>query len=290
MDSVTVNGKLYKKATVLAKQFRYTTDYIGQLCRNKKVDCQFVGRSWYVTEASLLAHKDTRYKEVRVGEKTIKGNHISVRDTSEISVRPRLLKTATKTKVDFHFADRLIPRDSRYFSDEADLLPQPKRPGEVVELNRPKIIPIIPANAQHLLVQAEKQVNKLDFTQLPTVVLTGTLEVKEIFADSTPSVPVHLKEEPGRNSNLLPSRVSVTEQIDLETSDSKQTNINFIPKQVSEQVVLFRYKFLLSLSFLLSLLFFGFSCTAVYSVGLSEEGVSKQIIFEIDHLKKVFEM
>jgi len=43
-----------KRASLLTG---YTKDYIGQLCRGKKVNAQLVGRTWYVEEESLLAHK-----------------------------------------------------------------------------------------------------------------------------------------------------------------------------------------------------------------------------------------
>ncbi len=36
----------------------YAQDYIGQLCRSGKLDCTMVGRSWFVTEESLLSHRE----------------------------------------------------------------------------------------------------------------------------------------------------------------------------------------------------------------------------------------
>ena len=53
MDVITHNGVSYKKATAVAKEFGYTTDYIGQLCRAKKIDARLVGRAWYVNVADL---------------------------------------------------------------------------------------------------------------------------------------------------------------------------------------------------------------------------------------------
>lgn len=63
MTTVTVDGVVYEKASTLAKRFKYTTDYIGQLCRAKKVDAQLIGRSWYVNPESLESHKESRYGE-----------------------------------------------------------------------------------------------------------------------------------------------------------------------------------------------------------------------------------
>ena len=45
MQSVVLNGKKFIKASEAAKAAGYTADYVGQLCRNEKIDAQLVGRS-----------------------------------------------------------------------------------------------------------------------------------------------------------------------------------------------------------------------------------------------------
>jgi len=62
MDTVTFDGVEYTKATELARDFKYTSDYIGQLCRAKKVDARLVGRAWYVNRDSLLKHQESRHQ------------------------------------------------------------------------------------------------------------------------------------------------------------------------------------------------------------------------------------
>ncbi|HEY4504046.1 MAG TPA: hypothetical protein VJJ28_02980, partial [Candidatus Paceibacterota bacterium] len=47
-----------------AKIINYAQDYIGQLCRSEKLDCRMVGRSWFVTEESLLAHRQSAVDSV----------------------------------------------------------------------------------------------------------------------------------------------------------------------------------------------------------------------------------
>ena len=63
MDKVTFEGVEYVKASALAKQFKYTSDYIGQLCRAKKVDARLVGRTWFVNPESVIEHKQGKYKK-----------------------------------------------------------------------------------------------------------------------------------------------------------------------------------------------------------------------------------
>jgi len=56
-DSVLLDGKIYISSRRAAEISHYTTDYVGQLCRSGKVDCRIVGRAWFVTEESVLAHQ-----------------------------------------------------------------------------------------------------------------------------------------------------------------------------------------------------------------------------------------
>ncbi|HEY4515604.1 MAG TPA: hypothetical protein VJH67_00215, partial [Candidatus Paceibacterota bacterium] len=51
------NGKTFISSKRAASRTGYTTDYIGQLCRAKKVEAIRVGHSWYVVENSILEHK-----------------------------------------------------------------------------------------------------------------------------------------------------------------------------------------------------------------------------------------
>ncbi len=41
-----------------AVKYGYTNDYLGQLCRAGKLDGRMFGNTWFITEASLVAHKE----------------------------------------------------------------------------------------------------------------------------------------------------------------------------------------------------------------------------------------
>lgn len=107
MEEISVKGENYVKASVLAKKFGYTSDYVGQLCRSGQVKATLLGRSWYVNEESLLRHRKGRYRSSLAKTKE------SVRKTAEERVQ---------TARPLH-ARRLI----RYIPDEAELLPEIKR-------------------------------------------------------------------------------------------------------------------------------------------------------------------
>jgi hypothetical protein len=56
-DTLILQNKKYISAKRAAVIFGYTSDYVGQLCRDGKLECTMVGRSWFLNEESLLAHR-----------------------------------------------------------------------------------------------------------------------------------------------------------------------------------------------------------------------------------------
>ena len=99
MKTVTIEGEVYTKASILAEKFAYTTDYIGQLCRSNKVEARLVGRAWYVNEYSLSNHKNTRYEILRANEKISKlsSELLLVPEGSKIVVNPTLSKLTKRS-------------------------------------------------------------------------------------------------------------------------------------------------------------------------------------------------
>lgn len=57
MDELTLDGKVYVSSKRAAKITGYAKDYIGQLCREGRVNARLVGRSWYVLEDSIREHR-----------------------------------------------------------------------------------------------------------------------------------------------------------------------------------------------------------------------------------------
>lgn len=103
MDEISLKGENYVKASVLGRKFGYTADYVGQLCRAGHVKATLVGRSWYVTEESLLEHKKGRYRSSLAKSKEM------VRKYAEVQ---RQMPRTTNVK-------RIV----RYEEDEGELMP-----------------------------------------------------------------------------------------------------------------------------------------------------------------------
>jgi len=57
MNELTIDGKLYVSSKKASELTGYAKDYVGQLCREGHVEARMVGRSWYVLETSILAHR-----------------------------------------------------------------------------------------------------------------------------------------------------------------------------------------------------------------------------------------
>lgn len=59
-QSIIVNEREYISAIRAAKKIGYTGDYVGQLCRAKKITGKLVGKAWYVDYNTLVEHKKNR--------------------------------------------------------------------------------------------------------------------------------------------------------------------------------------------------------------------------------------
>ncbi len=66
-DDLIFEGKKYISAKRASKLVSYTRDYVGQLCREGKVESRMVGRSWFISEESILNHKLHCEKSENIG-------------------------------------------------------------------------------------------------------------------------------------------------------------------------------------------------------------------------------
>ncbi|HRH55600.1 MAG TPA: hypothetical protein PK609_01915 [Candidatus Paceibacterota bacterium] len=57
MDEITIGDKVYVSSKRAAKITGYAKDYVGQLCREGRVEARLVGRSWYVLESAIKEHR-----------------------------------------------------------------------------------------------------------------------------------------------------------------------------------------------------------------------------------------
>lgn len=212
MEVITFDGKEYVKASVLAARFRYTADYLGQLCRGKKVDARLVGRAWYINVDSLNTHKDTRYKPLPKDAATTTiqvnkgpaGPHYATR----IDVEPILKK---KT-VSIYQAKPggLTEVKVKYESDEHVLIPRVNK--EAIS----KQIHVDPAEAEMVRVKKDgKSIFNFKAEELPEVYLRGSLHVEGLEEATEPAEP--RREDDDEDPESAPQEeVDVQDTTDIE--------------------------------------------------------------------------
>ena len=177
MKEVLINGVTYLPASSLAKQFRYTSDYIGQLCRAKKVDAQLIGRSWYVNPDSLAGVREKRYS--RHLKTTVKGgatHEVSI-NTEIVPVESPLAKATIKMQVlpqATNFAKRIDWKPLRYEGDESDLLPT------LSKQFKPKSIKVDLADSADITIKKSTKSTILVPDELPTVTLRGKVKIASL--------------------------------------------------------------------------------------------------------------
>jgi hypothetical protein len=116
MDTATVNGKVYVKASKVADEVGYTADYVGQLCRKGALDAIILGKTWYVAPDGLRAHKEA---QTRVNTAATRRNIERQKDELVAQEeRRRLLVSARDGQ-----RSRTTDTDIRYSNDTEELLP-----------------------------------------------------------------------------------------------------------------------------------------------------------------------
>jgi hypothetical protein len=201
MESVVFDGKEYVKASVLAQKFRYTQDYLGQLCRGRKVDARLVGRAWYINLESLEKHRAGKYKPpVQPAGETVK--KASSNYLSRIDVEPVLKNKTVKVFKQKHGVMTELP--VRYEKDEYSLIPRVNK--QAVSVN----LPILPAEAETLKIKKEaKHFSITDFKPeaLPEVYLSGSVRI-ESLAEALKSTEEDIQESSDITNKIKPERVS----------------------------------------------------------------------------------
>lgn len=277
METITLNGKEYTKVSLLAKKYKYTTDYIGQLCRAEKVDAELVGRTWYVDEDTLKKHKKSRYSKTRSNDKSTKdASKIKI---SRIRVEPVITNRGTKLLKNkaVNFARRIDWKPAKYEFDETELIPDMKQ--------SKKLVVDLADSAQ---VKIREESEKTDFIpeDLPTVSLKGNIKVSS--ADMSMEDDLSLLNK-GFNSvdvskkDLLPDDNNTPD--DNKTSPPKSVDPKIKDSSVEQN--LFLHKFLKTTIALMIFLLIGLLLALIllnFSASNSDDFFNKGIQFSTDFL------
>lgn len=276
METVTFDGIDYVKASVAAKQFGYTSDYVGQLCRSKKIDARLVGRTWFVNTDSIVEHRNNKHsKQKSLKKETFESKDKAVKAVkTKIEVAP-VIKSKTLKSI---ISSVDITNESKtqrklkvsYELDEESLLPTINKK----YYKAPISLRINHVDAKKVKVSgSDSGKSKVSYTpnELPDVALSGKLSV-EGLAES------EAKEEKETNKSrdnektfkkkdktkakkvvVKPTKYSIirsvdtTRKVSLENKDKEEklsvdkfdkkesTKIQFAPKLKNRDVVVSPY-------------------------------------------------
>lgn len=131
MDEITLDGKTYISSKRAAAITGYAKDYVGQLCREGRVEARLVGRSWYVYEPSLASHKAEdgrkadRTEQEGMEEAVPFGRKESAPvDEGKVDLGYGLVGTPISTNTSDISSKYNIYSEPKYISEDAEELPK----------------------------------------------------------------------------------------------------------------------------------------------------------------------
>ncbi|MCA9359555.1 hypothetical protein H6781_00225 [Candidatus Nomurabacteria bacterium] len=233
MDTVILDGIKYVKASELARQFKYTSDYIGQLCRGKKVDARLVGRTWFVNPDSLVDHRKSRHsKPSKDSEQT------SLR---EADTNTRMVAVANNK------VGKYTPREDTTISGTRKIKVSYEKDEEVLfphiskkEVQPAKLIRIEQADAKKVKIGGKSKPYTFTSDELPEVALSGKIKVVPL----PEAEELEQNEEKTKNSNkniaISESRDNIEPHIKVrklqsDKQESVSSEVNTGTKKVTKQ-------------------------------------------------------
>src|SRR3989338_8312611 len=124
-----IDGKEYISAIRASKKIGYASDYIGQLCRSKKISGRLIGKTWYVEFPSLLEHKKNR----KLGKRKIVQNSGEYKKISN----PKLVESKVNAIVDLDLQNKQTETEGKIDENQGVDVSRPLQ-------NTPRYIPLIP--------------------------------------------------------------------------------------------------------------------------------------------------
>lgn len=90
MDELAIDDKKYISTKRAAEITGYAKDYVGQLCREGRVEARLVGRSWYVLDSAINEHRFGKeaQEEIKVPEEPKEDPYRSWQSPKYVSEMP----------------------------------------------------------------------------------------------------------------------------------------------------------------------------------------------------------
>lgn len=301
MQKISFGNKEYVKASAVAKRFKYTQDYVGQLCRSKKVDARLVGRVWYVEPDSVADYRKTKHST----QKTTTTEKVTINQTPKRNPNPKpvsaVLRSKTLKSTQQAPAMRAEATKVQYSSDSEVSIPILGRSNDRQTLT---VKSDSSKDDSPKAAAAKKPVQKIKIKKsgasktnfrtekLPEISLSGKLEVKDTsdeieLANQQKEAKELLKKsaapKPSNSSNQIShgslnrhfsSKITTTAVAHVPNTDSKSnktTKGTFTPKRTQVSTVTTKRNFVHADWFLVSSLVLGV-CSALVILSLASLG------------------
>lgn len=236
MKTVVLDGVQYTKASVIAEQFKYTSDYIGQLCRAKKIDARLVGRTWFVNEESLVEHKKSKHQKTpssktkkQASHKVVSADKPKETKTYRINVNAPLknktVKSLPEKPLKIASSDRNESVKIRYETDSEHLFPTVVKKSNTQTQTKSvkKYLHIEPASAKRLKIKTRKtKPAAFKTTELPDIALSGKLNVSSYESQSQPEDDVLEEADAAVHPKVSPVPKGTADKPQQRVSENKQ--------------------------------------------------------------------
>ncbi|MCA9359264.1 hypothetical protein KC926_03605 [Candidatus Kaiserbacteria bacterium] len=229
MDTVKFDGVEYTKASVVAKRFKYTSDYVGQLCRGKKVDARLVGRTWFVNIDSVSQHRSGKYSKLQAAESDTTGDE----KHQEIKLSRTKVEPVSKKDPSLSIA-KADSTESRsrtvkvsYDLDDGSLIPNITKK----HLKPPRKIVIEQADAKKVKVSGKSKEFSFKADELPEVSLSGKLKVTT-YPDAVSQLDA--EKEPN-NKDISDKRENIDTEKAIKKSPNKKLSVKVIKDSEREE-------------------------------------------------------
>jgi trimeric autotransporter adhesin len=180
-----IEGREYISARRAAEIGKYSNDYIGQLCRNKKIAARMIGRSWFVDQASFIEYTHSVSHELAP-----EGVKIAVQDVPATRIEPEKVVAELVSKMPtvaprkkFSHATRIFDHSSKghydgssknwdvvYSADDRPLLPVIDKGTKTISLQQRPVIHDAGEAARVIKSKTRKAVSQFHLV-LPLIVI-----------------------------------------------------------------------------------------------------------------------
>ena len=202
MDEITIGEKVYISSKRAAKITGYAKDYVGQLCREGRVEARLVGRNWYVLESAIREHRfgseqNSKDSAVIIEEDVADDRSSTWQKPSYVAESPSMVpELAPKTAQEVVESPAIADMQSawrEWFSEKKPVEALPDGSGDFKD----EYLPVVLENTQPAAVQEEEAVVLLQRIQTPT-------ELTEDDIEEESEVEIHKSYESRETGEQIP--------------------------------------------------------------------------------------